>query len=142
MQFTADQVWGAAVAADRINGGYLKEPVYARNLDVIEKQANKTMVKDWLRANSFSLITAADIDQGREVRNYFNGFLLKEIAGKINDFEQQALRIAQIDEFTGKNMLEFAIVSCLPGVMLRDQIRNELAREVRASTQLQGAVGD
>jgi hypothetical protein len=47
-----------------------------------------------------------------------------------------------MDEFTGKNMLEFAIVSCLPGVMLRDQIRNELSREVRASTQLQGAVGD
>ena len=55
MQFTADQVWGCAIAADRINGGYLKEPVYARNLDVIEKQANKQMVKDWLRSNSFSL---------------------------------------------------------------------------------------
>jgi hypothetical protein len=47
-----------------------------------------------------------------------------------------------MDEFTPKNMLEFAIVSCLPSVMIRDQSRNELAREVRASTQLQGEVGD
>jgi hypothetical protein len=86
--------------------------------------------------------TEADIEKGREVRNYFNGFLLKQISGKINEFEQQALRIAQMDEFTGKHMLEFSIVSCLPSVMIRDQSRNELAREVRYSTQLTGNVGD
>ena len=142
--FTADQVWGLAVAADRINGGYFKEDVYVLENDCQKRvtRANKLMVKQWLREGAFTEATQADVEKGREVRNYFNGFLLKQISGKINDFEQQALRIAQMDEFTGKNMLEFAIVSCLPGVMLRDQIRNELAREVRASTQLQGAVGD
>ena len=142
--FTADQVWGLAVAADRINGGYFKEDVYVMENECQKRvtQANKLMVKQWLREGAFTEATQADVEKGREVRNYFNGFLLKQISGKINDFEQQALRIAQMDEFTGKNMLEFAIVSCLPGVMLRDQNRNELAREVRASTQLQGAVGD
>jgi hypothetical protein len=142
--FTADQVWGLAVAADRINGGYFKEDVYVLENECQKRvtQANKMMVKQWLREGAFTEATQSDIEKGREVRSYFNGFLLKQISGKINDFEQQALRIAQMDEFTGKNMLEFAIVSCLPGVMLRDQIRNELAREVRASTQLQGAVGD
>jgi len=146
--FTADQVWGLAVAADRINGGYFKEPVWTQPDNdltgpmVLVKDANKLLVKQWLRANNFTVATEADIEKGREVRNYFNGFLLKQISGKINDFEQQALRIAQMDEFTGRNLLEFAIVSCLPSVMIRDQSRNELAREVRASTQLQGAVGD
>ena len=142
--FTADQVWGLAVAADRINGGYFKEDVYVMENDCQKRvtQANKLMVKQWLREGSFSEATAEDVEKGREVRNYFNGFLLKQISGKINDFEQQALRIAQMDEFTGRNLLEFAIVSCLPSVMIRDQSRNELAREVRASTQLQGAVGD
>jgi hypothetical protein len=142
--FTADQVWGLAVAADRINGGYFKEDVYVMENECQKRitQANKLMVKQWLREGAFTEATAEDIAKGQEIRNYFNGFLLKQISGKINDFEQQALRIAQIDEFTPKNMLEFAIVSCLPSVMLRDQSRNELAREVRASTQLQGAVGD
>ena len=146
--FTADQVWGLAVAADRINEGYFKEPVWTQPDNdltgpmVLVKDANKLLVKQWLRTNNFTVATEADIEKGREVRNYFNGFLLKQISGKINEFEQQALRIAQMDEFTGKNMLEFAIVSCLPSVMIRDQSRNELAREVRASTQLQGAVGD
>ena len=144
--FTADQVWGLAVAADRINEGYFKEPVWSTPEDAtppkVVKDANKLLVKQWLRTNNFTAASEADIEKGREIRNYFNGFLLKQISGKINEFEQQALRIAQMDEFTGRNMLEFAIVSCLPSVMIRDQSRNELAREVRASTQLQGAVGD
>ena len=142
--FTADQVWGLAVAADRINGGYFKEDVYVMENECQKRitQANKLMVKQWLREGAFTEATAGDIEKGREIRNYFNGFLLKQIAGKINEFEQQALRIAQMDEFTNRNMLEFAIVSCLPSVMLRDQSKNELAREVRNSTQLQGNPGD
>ena len=141
--FTADHVWALAVVADRINGGYLKESEWLENAvpPCRGREANKLMVKQWLREGA-NPTTEADIEKGREVRNYFNGFLLKQISGKINEFEQQALRIAQMDEFTGKHMLEFAIVSCLPSVMIRDQSRNELAREVRASTQLQGAVGD
>jgi len=141
--FTADHVWALAVVADRVNGGYLKETEWLENAvpPCRGREANKLMVKQWLREGS-NPTTEADIEKGREIRNYFNGFLLKQISGKINEFEQQALRIAQMDEFTGKNMLEFAVVSCLPSVMIRDQSRNELAREVRASTQLQGAVGD
>ena len=141
--FTADHVWALAVVADRINGGYLKETEWLENAvpPCMGREANKKLVKQWLREGS-NPTTEADVEKGREIRNYFNGFLLKQISGKINDFEQQALRIAQMDEFTGKNMLEFAVVSCLPSVMIRDQSRNELAREVRASTQLQGAVGD
>ena len=140
--FTADQVWALAVIADRINGGYLKEPVYSRNLDVVEKQPNKVMVKQWLREGAFAMITDADIEQGRTIRHYFNGLLLKELSGKINDFERQALKIAQKDEFTGRDMLDFAVVSCLPAAMLRDQSRKELDSEIRSSTQLDGAVGD
>jgi vacuolar-type H+-ATPase subunit I/STV1 len=143
--FTADQVWGLAVAADRINGGYFKEQLWGQSdsgESKLLKETNKAMVKYWLRNNNFTEATAEDIAKGQEIRNYFNGFLLKQISGKINEFEQQALRIAQMDEFTNRNMLEFAIVSCLPSVMIRDQSRNELAREVRHSTQLTGNVGD
>jgi hypothetical protein len=139
--FTADHVWGLAVAADRINGGYVKADVYAENLDVVQKQANKTMVKAWLR-NGQNPATAADCERGREVRNYFNGYLLKQISGKINDFEQTALRIAQMDEFTNRNMLEFSVVSCLPSVMLRDQSRKELKSAISSSVQLAGEEGD
>jgi hypothetical protein len=140
--FTADQVWGLAVAADRINEGYFKEPEFEPDSNTLVRKANKTMVKDWLRENNFSAATAADIETGRSVRNYFNGFLLKELSGKINDFERQALKIAQKDEFTGRDMFDFAVVSCLPAAMLRDQAKKELTTEIRFSTQLAAAVGD
>jgi hypothetical protein len=141
--FTADYVWALAVEADRINDGYIKESLWGESDSgetKLLKQANKLMVKDWLRANK--TVSDADIEAGRVVRHYFNGFLLKQISGKINDFEQQALRIAQMEEFTGKHLLEFAICSCLPSTMRRDQERNALGREIRSSTQLTGAVGD
>jgi hypothetical protein len=143
MQFTSDYVWALAVEADRINEGYIKEAQWGQSdsgESKLLKQANKVMVKDWLRTNK--TVSDADIEAGRVIRHYFNGFLLKQISGKINDFEQQALRIAQMEEFTGKHLLEFAIISCLPSTMRRDQERNELGREIRASTQLQGNVGD
>jgi hypothetical protein len=144
MQFTADQVWACAVAADRINGGYLKEPIYDFNVDQREpvKQANKAIVKGWLRENNFAAVTEEDHVKGREIRNFFNGLTLKVLSGKINDFERQALRIAQKDEFTGRDMLDFAVISCLPAAMLREQSRKELASEIRSSTQLAAAVGD
>lgn len=142
--FTADQVWGLAVAADRINGGYLKEDEWFQYATPPHRgrEANKKMVKDWLRTGAFSEATEADIERGREVRHFFNGFLLKQLSGKINDFEQQALKIAQMDEFSNKNMLEFAIISCLPSAMLREQSKKELDSDIRNSTQLTGNVGD
>ena len=142
--FTADQVWGLAVAADRINGGYFKEDEWLPHATppCRGREANKKMVKDWLRTGAFSEATAEDIAEGQRVRHYFNGFLLREISGKLNDFERQALLIAQMDEFSTRNMLEFAIVSCLPAAMKRDQSKQDMSREVRNSTQLEGNVGD
>ncbi len=142
--FTADQVWACAVAADRINGGYIKEPVYDFDVDQRNpvKQANKAIVKAWLREASFDAVTEADYAAGREIRSYFNGLTFKLLSGKITDFERQALRIAQKNEFTNRDMLDFAVISCLPAAMLRDQSRKELDSEIRSSTQLDAAVGD
>ena len=142
--FTADQVWGLAVAADRINGGYFKEDVYVMENQCQKRitQANKLMLKEWLRNGATTEATEADVERGREVRHFFNGFLLKELSGKINDFERQALKIAQMEEFTSRNLLEFAIISCLPAAMLREQSRKELDSDIRSSTQLTGNVGD
>jgi len=142
MEFTADQVWGLAVRADILNSGYVKEAQwdYEQPNPVLVKEANKKLVKQWLTENLEP--TAAEITQGQEYRRYFNSFTLRAIAGKLNDFETQALKIAQMDQFTGRNLLEFAVVSCLPSVARRDQQRTELKREIYASEQLQGAIGD
>jgi hypothetical protein len=144
MQFTADQVWGLAVRADITNGGYVKEDRWdypdGVNNPVLAFRANKSLVKEWLRENRQP--NDIEIEKGREYRRYFNTFTLKAIMGKITDFERQALRIAQMEEFTGRDLLEFAIVSCLPMAARRDQKQQELKRELYASEQLLGEVGD
>jgi hypothetical protein len=146
MEFTADQVWGLAVRADTLNSGYCKEPVYAatatHGIDYNQKlkEANKVLVKTWLRENQQP--TAAEVELGKEYRTYFGTFTLKLLTGKITDFEQTALKIAQKDTFSGRDMLDFAIISCLPDVARRDKLRVEEKRELFQSEQLQGAVGD
>jgi hypothetical protein len=140
MNYSADQVWGLAVRADTINGGYCKEDVWHNTSPTVEKTANKKLVKQWLIENLQP--NDVEIARGREIRHFFNGFLLKEISGKINDFESQALRMAQIDEFNGRNLFEFSVISCLPSVMVREESRKDLAQALRNSTQLTGSVGD
>lgn len=146
MQFTADQVWGLAVRADQQNGGYCKEPVFAatatHGIDYNQKikEANKVLVKRWLTENAQP--TAEEIELGQKCRAYFNTFTMKLLTGKINDFEQTALKISQKDEFTGRDMLDFAIISCLPNVARVDQMRTDEKREIYHSELLPGAVGD
>ena len=146
MEFSADQVWGLAVRADIENAGYCKEPVYAAtathgiDYNTVIKQANKVLVKNWLRENVQP--TADEIEAGQKYRSQINTLTLKALAGGLNDFEQTALKIAQKDTFTGRDMLDFAIVSCLPDVARRNVARTELKREIYQSEALPGAVGD
>ena len=144
MQFTADQVWACAAAAQRINGEYIKMDVWMHNATppYRSKQANKDMVKEWLRTNNFSEVTEEDYAAGRKARDHFKGYTLLAIAGRLNDFQQTAMRIATKDEFTGRDMYDFSVVSCLPSVALRDAAHTELKREIYQSEQLPGAVGD
>ena len=146
MQFTADQVWGLAVAADRINGGYFKEPYWEQPAPKFEavkiKEANKVMVKQWLAAGDFSAMTEEDVEKGQECRNHIKGYLLKTLSGKISSFEKTALAIAQMDTFTGSNLQEFGIVSCLPAAMRRNQDYIAYKRELLASVPLEGQLGD
>ena len=146
MEFNADQVWGLAVRADKLNDGYCKEPVYAAteshgiDYNQVIKTPNKALVKQWLRENIQP--TEEEIAAGQVVRNHFKGYTLQAIAGKLNEFQQTALRIAAMDTFTGGNMLEFSLISCLPAAARRDTAKSDLKREIYASEQVRGIEGE
>ena len=142
MKFTADQVWGCAAAAQRINGGYFKEPEFAEDRVTVLRNANKTMVKAWLRDEDYSQVTAADITAGQTARNHFKSYTFLAIAGRLNEFQTTAMQLAAKEEFTGRDIYDFAVISCLPSVAVRDVANSELKREIYTSEQLQGAVGD
>ena len=140
--YTADQVWAYAATADRINGGYVKMDQWSTDGQCVIKEANKMMVKRWLRDNYCGEDTEADWDAGRLFRQHFNSYTFLALAGKLNDFQHQALKIAQLDQFHHRQMLEFAIISCLPDVARRDQVQNKVKQELYASEPVQGAEGD
>jgi hypothetical protein len=140
LEYSADQVWAIAVHVDHVNGGYVKLPVYCETLDVIKTEPNKVMVKDLIRNNYQP--TESEIQEGRSVRSHFNSYTFLALAGKLNDFQHQALGIAQLDQFHHRQMLEFSIISCLPDVARRDQAQNKFMQELYASEPVQGAEGD
>ena len=140
LEYTADQIWGLAVRVDRENGGYVKLPIYAETMDVVKTEPNKVIVKQLIRENIQP--TVDEIEAGRAVRAHFNTYTFLALQGKLNDFQHQALKIAQMDKFTGRNMLEFAIISCLPDVERRDRSRKQFMTELYASEQIQGTEGD
>ena len=144
MNFTADQVWGLAVAADRINGGYLKEDQYDFHADQKNpvKRANKVMIKTWLREGTLMVATEADIAAGREYRDHFKTYTFKAIAGTLNSFQETAMKIAAKEEFTVRDMYDFAVIGCLPDVARRDRANTELRREIYAAEPLGGEIGD
>ena len=144
MKFTADQVWACAAAAQRINGGYFKEDKWEVVNDQARKvsDANKVMVKAWLRDQDFSQITAADTAEGIRARDHFKSYTFLAIAGRLNEFQETAMKLAAKEEFTGRDIYDFAVISCLPSVAVRDVANSELKREIYTSEQLQGAVGD
>lgn len=142
--FTADQVWACAAAAHRINSGYVKMDEWMMNATppYLAKKANKALVKEWLRTNDFVEVTEEDYAAGQRARDHFKSYTLMMIAGRLNEFQQTALKIANKDTFTGRDLYDFAVISCLPDVAARDQQRTELKREIYASEQLQGAEGE
>ncbi len=140
MEFSADIVWGCSVATQRINGGYFKEDVWNYNsaASFISKRANKTDVKGMLATQDFHDVTDEDIANGKAIRQYFCGYLLKEVSGTITNFGRQALRIAQMDTFTNRQLYEISIISCLPNQYHNEVSRKNIANVIRESTPLVG----
>ena len=143
MQFTAETVWACAAAAQRINEGYFKEDQWdSAEAGVKIKTANKSLVKAWLRDQDYSLVTAADTEEGIRARNHFKSYTFLAIAGRLNEFQETAMKLAAKEEFTGRDIYDFSVISCLPSVAVRDVANSELKREIFTSEQLQGNIGD
>jgi len=65
LDLTADQVWAAACAAYRVNGGYFKQP-QVTDQGVITRPTNRELVRQYLAEPG--AVTADDVEQGRRCR--------------------------------------------------------------------------
>lgn len=107
---TAEQVWAAAAAADRINDGfYYKETQYNQD-ETIKFEPNRVVLRRTLNENS---ATDADRELGRQARAWHRGqLLMTALKRPLSEFEDTLSRCATIDEFALEiNQLELAVVA-------------------------------
>ena len=150
MEFTANQVWGLAIKADILNNGYCKEAKYSilpDNIDDVinyaskkKKEANKILVKQWLHNNVHP--TEDEIVAGQECRAHFKSYIFKMITGELSSFQQTVVKVIEKDVFTKNDMMEIAVVSCLPNQVRRDRQDDVVKTAMYSSVQLTGKQKD
>lgn len=148
MSFSADDVWAAACAAQRINGDYVKivtsyatnEEILPNSLQTPTKLTNR-MIMDRLLADK-SEITEADREQAQAVRSYYKGLTFKILQGKnLSEFENNAMVFANRDVI--ESNFEIAVIASLPSCHERAVKRDNDNRKLEnARGGLIGRVGD
>ena len=145
---SVDNVWGAAVAAQRMNGSYVKETMYKldenTNTTVVHKLRNRDIMVDIL-ANPAQL-TVEDIAQGQECRKFLQqDITFRALKNKLTEFDSSVSKVLAVtEEFdTEKHKLELAVVACLPQSHARSLERQAVQERVRqTSGALIGTPGD
>jgi len=147
VKYSVDNVWGAAVAAQRVNGSYLKEDLYKFNENgssELVKRRNRDVMIDFL--NMPGTITDEDRAQGQECRKFLqNDLTFRALKGQLSAFDASVKHtVAVEDQFdTVQHRLELAVVACLPQSHQRAIARQEVQDRVRKATgEYVGAVGD
>lgn len=147
VKYSVENVWGAAVAAQRVNGEYVKEDQYLHDLitseRILTKKRNRDIMMDFLCVPG--TITDEDRTAGNECRKFLqNDLTFRALKGQLNDFDQSVSRVVAVDEFDSlQNRLELAVVACLPQSHQRSLARQEIDSRVRQTTgEYVGAVND
>ena len=146
--YSVDQVWGAAAAAQRINGDYVKEARYTWN-DTLQQQElaqrrNRDIMMELLDQRPAD-ITAEDIEAGKAAREWLrDDLMIRAIKSRLTDFDQSANRVLSVsDQFDSYlHRLELAVVACLPASHQRGLARQTQDQRLRqASGELVGQPG-
>ena len=122
LNFNADDVWGAAVAAQRINGSYIKAIAPG-----VEQQTNRQIIEGLL-ADPF-IITDEDRDEGKKVRAFYQAYTFKILQGKqLSEFDNTAMLISNRDVITSN--YDVAVIASLPSCYERGVKRQSVDQRV------------
>jgi len=138
LNLNAVDVWGAAAAAQRINGSYIKVPPADENSEYLT-ETNRAIISNFL--SDTSLISDADKEQGELIRNYYKGLTFKILQGvKLNDFDSTALAIANRDVIDSS--YDIAVIASLPSCYVRAKSYDDANARVRDASGHISTVGN
>jgi hypothetical protein len=147
VSYTVNDVWAAACAADRVNGGYFKEDKYEyvdNQPPKLVKRRNRDIMMQFL-SNPGQLLVE-DVERGEQCRNFLTSDLtFRALQNKTTSFDDAVRKALAINERfdTRQDRYELAIVACLPASVNRSQSRQTVDQRVRfASGGLIGNLGN
>ena len=134
---TVDQTvaWGAACAAYRINGGYVKWA------EVTSQKSNKEIVRELLQ-NPAELITEQDLAQGQLVRNYIaKTATMATLRGTLDVWGREMARVGQLAVI--ENSYDLNIIASMPQTYERHLQRERVHERLsEADRDYVATVGD
>ena len=115
-EWTADQVWAAAVKACRTNQNeYLRNDewiIQDRNLNqaVLGRKANKFLMLEALR--NLNQLDDCDYKDGQQARQHFQKFYtFRSLKGNLNGFEARLVQTLTMEQFTENHGTEFSVIA-------------------------------
>jgi hypothetical protein len=131
LNLSADKVWGAAVTAQRINGGYVKLSVLTEADKASNKLSNRQLIESFMVDSN--LITEEDMEQGKKVRAFYQAFTFKILKGKqLSEFDNTAMLIANRDVI--ESNYDVAVIASLPSCYERGVKRQTIDQRVNFAT--------
>lgn len=146
--YSVSDVWAAACAAQRVNGGYFKEYVYEWNettaANQLVKSRNRDVMMEFLQNPDRILVE--DVEAGEQVRDFLQkDITFRAIKGQLVEFDKSTKQcLAVTDRFyTVSNRYEMAVIASLPASVARAQDRQAVDARVKfAQGGLVGKLGD
>ena len=137
INFNADDVWAAAVVAQRTNGAYVKVGMLSESNPEMNQQSNRQIMESLL-ADPFT-ISDEDRAEGKKVRAYFQAYTFKILQGRaLSEFNNTAMLIANRDTITSN--YDVAVICSLPASYAKGLKRDDTDRRINFARG--GYVGD
>lgn len=145
---SVSDVWAAAVAAQRVNGGYFKEYAYewdeTAGTQKLAKRRNRDVMMEFLQNPDRILVE--DVEAGEQCRDFLaKDITFRAIKGQLTDFDRSVQQVLAVNErfYTVTNRYELAVVASLPNSVARAQERQTSDQRIQfARGGLIGNVGD
>ena len=131
--WTSEQAWAAAVAADRLNGGYFK-------VGSETQRANKDVVFGWISENQLP-VTDSDRDAAQDLKRQLQSHLtFLALKNSLQEFHLAIQKCLRAESFTVRDRYLLSILACLPDVNRRNAKRAEVDNKLSATKSLEVAV--
>ena len=130
VKYSVSDVWAAACAAHRVNGGYFKECQFEytdNQPPKLVKDRNRHIMMHFL-ANPDHLLVE-DVERGEHCRKFLeNDLTFRTLKGKTTEFDNAIRKVLAVENHfdTRQHAYEFAIVACLPQSVERSETRQNV----------------